>query len=109
MLLSRFFRAALSALAVALGPLTAPGDASPAVRAEGLRLTASVPLSARMTELTFTTPALADPARVRVLVPREAAANPGARYPVLYLLHGGATTKRDWTTPATPEAHPGLG
>lgn len=109
MLLSRFFRAALSALAVALGPLTAPGDASPAVRAEGLRLTASVPLSARMTELTFTTPALADPVRVRVLVPREAAANPGARYPTLYLLHGSGGDERAWTQLDAEQLTEGLG
>jgi S-formylglutathione hydrolase FrmB len=109
MLLSRFFRAALSALAVALGPLTPPGEASAAVRAEGLRLTASVPLSTRMRELTFTTPALADPVRVRVLVPRKAAANPRARYPALYLLHGSGGDERAWTQLDAERLTEGLG
>lgn len=54
----------------------------------GLTLLSSTPLDARLTELTFRSPSLADPVHVRVLVPREAAADPGARYPALYLLHG---------------------
>src|ERR1700755_918235 len=54
----------------------------------GLTLVSSNALDARLTELTFTSPSVAGPVHVRVLVPREAAANPGARYPTLYLLHG---------------------
>jgi S-formylglutathione hydrolase FrmB len=48
----------------------------------------STPIDARQTELTFSSPSLVDPVHVRVVVPAEAAANPGARYPALYLLHG---------------------
>lgn len=63
----------------------------------GLQLRSAVPIDARMTELTFTTPALGAPVKVRVLVPREAAANPSARYPVLYLLHGSGGDAAAWT------------
>jgi len=54
----------------------------------GLTLVSSNAIDARLTELTFTSPSVAEPVHVRVLVPREAAADPGARYPTLYLLHG---------------------
>jgi S-formylglutathione hydrolase FrmB len=54
----------------------------------GLTLLSSTPVDARQTELTFSSPSVAEPVHVRVVVPREAAADPGARYPALYLLHG---------------------
>jgi S-formylglutathione hydrolase FrmB len=75
----------VGALALAGAPACGGG-----ARAEALplKLTASDRLDARLTELTFSSPSLADPVKVRVLVPREAAAHPEARYPVLYLLHG---------------------
>jgi S-formylglutathione hydrolase FrmB len=54
-------------------------------------------LSARLSELTFTTPALSGPTRVRVLVPDRYDTSGRTRYPVLYLLHGGTGSYRDWT------------
>jgi S-formylglutathione hydrolase FrmB len=109
--LSRLLRAALSALAVALAPLWPPSDAdaNAAARASGLTLVSSVPLDARMTELTFTTPALAGPVRVRVLVPRDAAAHPDARYPTLYLLHGSGGNEQAWTQLDAEQLTEGLG
>lgn len=73
-------------------------------RADGLTLLSSTPLDDRLTELTFRSPSLADPVRVRVLVPREAAADPGARYPVLYLLHGSDADAANWTDQLDAEA-----
>jgi S-formylglutathione hydrolase FrmB len=108
--LSRLLRAALSALALVVAPLAGPPhDASAATRASGLTLVSSVALDARMTELTFTTPALAAPVRVRVLVPRSAAANPGARYPALYLLHGSGGNEQAWTQLDAEQLTEGLG
>lgn len=73
-------------------------------QAAGLTLLSSTPLDDRLTELTFSSPSLADPVRVRVLVPREAAANPGARYPALYLLHGSDADASNWTDQLGAEA-----
>ncbi len=57
---------------------------------------ASPPRSA--TDYTFSTPALASPTTVRVLLPRDYDASGSTRYPVLYLLHGGAADYTSWTT-----------
>jgi S-formylglutathione hydrolase FrmB len=103
MMLSRLFRAALAAVAVALGGL------APSAPADGLRLVGSTPIDARLTELTFTTPALAAPVHVRVLVPRDAAAHPDARYPTLYLLHGSGTDAGAWTQLDAEQLTEGLG
>lgn len=72
--------------------------------AAGLTLLSSTALDDRLTELTFSSPSLADPVKVRVLVPREAAADPGARYPVLYLLHGSDADASNWTDQLDAEA-----
>jgi S-formylglutathione hydrolase FrmB len=64
-----------------------------------LRLVSHQSLDQRLSELTFTTPALADPTGVRVLLPAGYSAS-HRRYPVLYLLHGccnGTTGYRSWT------------
>jgi S-formylglutathione hydrolase FrmB len=53
-------------------------------------------LDARLLELTLRTRALAEPTRVRVLLPRGYARST-RRYPVLYLLHGAADDYRSWT------------
>jgi S-formylglutathione hydrolase FrmB len=108
-MLSRLLRAALVTVSVALAPITAPGDADAAARASGLQLTGSVALDARLTELTFRTPALAGPVRVRVLVPRDAAAHPDARYPTLYLLHGSGGNEQAWTQLDAERLTEGLG
>src|SRR3954451_533434 len=52
-----------------------------------LRLVTSARLDPRVTELTFTPPALAEPTGVRVLLP-DGYSSSHRRYPVLYLLHG---------------------
>jgi S-formylglutathione hydrolase FrmB len=66
--------------------------------AAGLVLTSSVAVDARMTDLTFTTPAVTTPVTVRVMLPTAAAVHPDARYPVLYLLHGSGFDHAMWTT-----------
>jgi S-formylglutathione hydrolase FrmB len=81
------------AVAATLGAPTRPA------RADGaLEVLSSVPVDGRMSEITFRTPALVDPVRVRVLLPADAAAHPDARYPVLYLLHGTGDDRSTWTT-----------
>jgi S-formylglutathione hydrolase FrmB len=81
-------------MVLVLVPLGASG---PARAASGLTLLSSKPIDARMTELTFRSPSLASPVKVRVLVPREAASHPTARYPTLYLLHGSGGNAAVWT------------
>ena len=54
-------------------------------------------LSARAVDYTFTTPALASPTTVRVLLPTGYDPSATTRYPVLYLLHGGAANYTSWT------------
>lgn len=70
------------------------------------------PLSPRLREITLRAPTLAAPARglipgnpagetkVRVLLPEGYASEVSARYPVLYLFHGGGGNHTDWTVPA---------
>lgn len=93
-------RKLLLMMGVALAVVALPGGA----HAKGLTLLSSTPLDDRLTELTFSSPSLADPVKVRVLVPREAAADPGARYPVLYLLHGSDADATNWTDQLDAEA-----
>jgi S-formylglutathione hydrolase FrmB len=78
-------------------------------RASALTLLSATPLDDRLTELTLASPSLAEPVKVRVLVPREAAANPGARYPVLYLLHGSDGDAAAWTNLDAEAATEGMG
>ncbi|HET6508662.1 MAG TPA: alpha/beta hydrolase family protein [Baekduia sp.] len=80
----------LMVLALVAGPAAG-------ARASGLELVSSTALDDRLTELTFTSPSLADPVKVRVLLPRAAAADPSARYPSLYLLHGSDADASNWT------------
>jgi S-formylglutathione hydrolase FrmB len=54
-------------------------------------------LGPRLQELTLRTPALKADTHVRVLLPTGY--DPQRRYPVLYLLHGGADDYRSWTRP----------
>jgi S-formylglutathione hydrolase FrmB len=71
-----------------------------------LRLVTSARLDPRLTELTFTTPALAEPTGVRVLLP-DGYSSSHRRYPVLYLLHGccnDTTGFRTWTDKLNAEA-----
>ena len=87
----------MRAVVVAAFLLLAAGTPAPA--SAQLTLTASQPDTARLSTLTFSTPAVpGGTTTVRVLLPDGYAVNPNRRYPVLYLLHGGAGSSGDWTT-----------
>jgi S-formylglutathione hydrolase FrmB len=77
-------------LAKALALPALPGDG------DGVHVVAGRWLGKRLLDLTVSSPALAKPAGVRVLVPDDYATS-SVRYPVLYLLHGGFGNFRDWT------------
>jgi S-formylglutathione hydrolase FrmB len=82
---------------------------SAAAHADGLTLLSSTPIDERLTELTFRSPSLAEPVKVRVLVPREAASRPDARYPALYLLHGSDGNASYWTDLGAEALTEGMG
>jgi S-formylglutathione hydrolase FrmB len=86
---------AIAAAVLAAAGCCAPA-ASPAAASPPLRLTASRALDGRLRELTFRTPLVAGPTRVRILLPADYARSK-RRYPVLYLLHGAADDYRSWT------------
>lgn len=84
---------------ILLAPTGAAGRSS-------LRLASSQSLDPRLSELTFTTPALDAPTGVRVLLPAGYSSS-HRRYPVLYLLHGccnGTNGYRSWTDQMGAEA-----
>jgi S-formylglutathione hydrolase FrmB len=88
-------------LLVLLGALSLASSAGSAEASEppGLRLVEQRQIDARLSELTFRTPALNGPTGVRVLLPRGYRSS-HRRYPVLYLLHGccnGQVGYRTWT------------
>ena len=56
--------------------------------ANPIKVLATQRIDDRLADITMSTPALAAPAHVRILVPAGYSANPRKRYPVLYLLHG---------------------
>jgi S-formylglutathione hydrolase FrmB len=96
----RFALALVTALCLLLAGQAAAAPRNP------LRLVSSQQLDPRLTELSFTTPALADPTGVRVLLP-DGYSSSHRRYPVLYLLHGccnGITGYRSWTDKMGAEA-----
>jgi S-formylglutathione hydrolase FrmB len=70
-----------------------PADAA----ARDIQVVARKSLSARLTELTVSTPALDFRAHVRVLLPSRYHLHQHRRYPVLYLLHGSFDTPSSWT------------
>lgn len=80
----------------------APAGAAPAegppLPEDDLELLDDVSLDDRLRELTFETPAVDGPTKVRVLLPDGYDDDPDRRYPVLYLLHGGFGGYVDWTT-----------
>jgi S-formylglutathione hydrolase FrmB len=83
----------------ALGGATAPATTS----AAGVTLVGEVRLSDRLTELTLDSTALARRTRVRILTP--AGFDPATDHlPVLWLLHGGFGSERDWTDAGAAEA-----
>jgi S-formylglutathione hydrolase FrmB len=105
---------ACAAALAAAPPLFAPARAEPEseqARAEALTYIGEVQLSPRLREITLMTPALATPAfgpipanptgrtKLRVLLPEGYDPKAAARYPVLYLFHGGGENEAAWTTP----------
>jgi S-formylglutathione hydrolase FrmB len=84
--------AALVAAVLAAAP--APAGAA---GAGDITVASSTRLSPRLTELSLETPALAEPALVRVLLPAGYDPKASRRYPVLYLLHGSFDTAKSWT------------
>ena len=72
-------------------------------QATGLVLTGTQQLDPRMSELTFTTPALAKPTGVRILLPAGYNPRGTKRYPVLYLLNGSLSDQTSWTEQGNAE------
>jgi S-formylglutathione hydrolase FrmB len=72
--------------------------------ARGPRLTGDERLSPRLHELTLSTSALAQPTKVRILLPAGYAAQREHSYPVLYLLHGASGDRTSWTSAGLGEA-----
>lgn len=79
------------ALSVVAPGAPAPADTPP------LELVDTVAVSSRMVDHVFSTPALDAQTRVRVLLPTNYDASGATRYPVLFLLHGGAADYTSWT------------
>src|SRR5215831_7361802 len=79
-------------------------DALDLVSASGITVTATRWISARTLEADISTAlinpsAVNGPHRIRITLPNDYLQNPAARYPVLYLLHGGAGgNSAQWTT-----------
>ena len=90
-----FARRALAGL-LAAACLTSTADVVSA-HEEGLHEVGEKRLSSRLTELTMRTPAFAHDTKVRVLLPADYGRST-TRYPVLFLLNGGAGSYVDWTT-----------
>jgi S-formylglutathione hydrolase FrmB len=83
----------------------APGaSADPAQGPGALKLITTQRLDGRLSELTFSTPALSADTGVRVMLPTGYAAHPRRRYPVLYLLNGSLGNETDWTVQGDAEA-----
>ncbi len=78
---------------------TAPaaGHAQTLTDADGLHVASQQQLDSRLIGVTVTTPALATPAYIQILLPSGYAQHPHKRYPVLYLLHGTSGGPADWT------------
>jgi diacylglycerol O-acyltransferase / trehalose O-mycolyltransferase len=91
--------AALVSAVVALA-----GTAPAAAADHGITLLASQRLDSRLLDLTLSTPALAKPTHVRVLLPARYRKQKPRRYPVLYLLHGSFDDYRSWTDKGAVES-----
>jgi alpha-glucoside transport system permease protein len=65
-------------------------------------------ISPRVRDLTIDSPALGRSAKVRLLLPRRFSAEPGRRWPVLWLLHGCCDTYQSWTRSTDVEELDGL-
>jgi S-formylglutathione hydrolase FrmB len=89
---------------VALIAALALAGRATAADAPSIELLSSRQLDPRLVELTLSTPALAAPTHVRVLLPDGYGSDARHRYPVLYLLHGGNDDYTSWTAPGKGDA-----
>jgi len=71
---------------------------------DGARMVKVDTLDDRTRDLTIESPAVGT-VMVRLLLPRTFASQPEARFPVLYLLHGGGGEYTDWTQNTNVEAY----
>ena len=94
--------------ALTMASLVVPGGGTAGAAEEPLRLVAQEQVSPRVVDLTFETDALDDPTPVRVLLPDGYDPSGATRYPVIYLLHGGAADYSAWTTIGAAELTAGL-
>src|SRR4051812_33203030 len=76
------------------GVVAAPPAPKPGV--DQLKLINRQVVSEREVDLTFETPALAQPTTARVILPKGYDPAADTRYPILLLLHGGAGQYTDW-------------
>jgi S-formylglutathione hydrolase FrmB len=95
-------RRRLVALALALAPVGARAGEEPT--GAGPQLLATERPSARVQVLRLRSPALEGETTVRVLLPEHYDASGATRYPVLYLLHGGAGSSASWLANGDAEA-----
>ena len=96
-----------SAVSTAAGPTASLTPASPATIGQpaddGARIVGIQTIDGRTRDLTVESPAVGT-VMVRLLLPSTFADQPTARFPVLYLLHGGGGEYTDWTTNTDVEA-----
>jgi S-formylglutathione hydrolase FrmB len=90
--------------ALLVGVVVAVVAAAAPASADGLKLESRRQIDPRLVELTFTTPQVAGPTGVRILLPGGYDASGKTRYPVLYLLHGAIDDYRSWTDKGDAEA-----
>jgi len=64
---------------------------------DGLTVTSTKQVNARLMALVVKTKAVPDPLNVYILFPPDYATHPRQRFPVFYLLHGTSGTASDWT------------
>jgi diacylglycerol O-acyltransferase/trehalose O-mycolyltransferase len=98
--------AAVIAASAACTSSRAPEVARPAN--PSARVVATRTVGHRMRDLTIDSPALGHTAMVRLLLPDHYATQPSRRWPVLWLLHGGADTYQAWTRSTDVEQQAGL-
>jgi S-formylglutathione hydrolase FrmB len=91
-------------LVMSIGTFTTPT----ATADEALTLVDERQLSERVLDLTFETDALDAPTPVRVLLPDGYDPSGATRYPVIYLLHGGAASYVAWTDIGAAQLTAGL-
>jgi S-formylglutathione hydrolase FrmB len=87
----------LAVVALAATAAGAAGAAPTFTDGNGIHIVSEKTLSSRLSELRMTTPLLAKPVSMRILVPSDYGTST-KRYPVVYLFHGTSGGAADWTT-----------